>query len=348
MVDTDRDIGGSGKPACSLVIRCYNEEQHIGRLLTGITQQTVREVEIIVVDSGSTDATVSIASRYAAKIVNIKPEEFSFGRSLNLGCAAAGGEFLVLASAHCYPLYKDWLEHLLRPFDDPKVGLAYGKQKGNETTKFSEHQVFAKWFPEVSDFNQDHPFCNNANAAIRRELWAELPYDESLTGLEDLDWAKRVRPLGYKIAYVADADMVHVHDEKARGIYNRYRREAMAHKHIFPEQRFSLWDFIRLFTGNVFSDYFHARRERILWGNLKSILSFRFLQFWGTYRGFSRAGDITNQLKQTFYYPQGLGRSRAGSAEPEAQRRIEYSVSAEDREEEGVEKPKEQVVGQEA
>ena len=46
---------------CSIVIRAYNEEKHIGRLLEGIRQQTLKDVEIILVNSGSTDQTVSIA-----------------------------------------------------------------------------------------------------------------------------------------------------------------------------------------------------------------------------------------------------------------------------------------------
>ena len=46
---------------CSIVIRAYNEEKHIGRLLEGIQHQTIKDVEIILVDSGSTDSTVSIA-----------------------------------------------------------------------------------------------------------------------------------------------------------------------------------------------------------------------------------------------------------------------------------------------
>jgi hypothetical protein len=74
----------------------------------------------------------------------------------------------------------DWLERMLARFADPQVALVYGKQRGNETTKYSEHQVFAKWFPEKSNLNQDHPFCNNANAAIRWSLWEQLPYDETL------------------------------------------------------------------------------------------------------------------------------------------------------------------------
>jgi rhamnosyltransferase len=309
----------------SIIIRCYNEEQHIGRLLSGLLQQTVRDVEIIVVDSGSTDATLSIAARYPVKVLFIRPEEFSFGRSLNLGCQAAKGEFIVIASAHIYPVYEDWLERLLAPFADPQVALVYGKQRGNEATRYSEHQVFARWFPEASNLNQDHPFCNNANAAIRRSVWERLPYDETLTGLEDIDWARRVMQSGYKIVYVADAEVIHLHNESPRRIYNRYRREAIALKRISPQERFSLWDFVRLFAGNVVSDFYHAWHDRVLWRNLLAIPTFRLMQFWGTYRGFAQRGSVTSQLKQTFYYPNGLTRSPPTTTKPEPGRRVKYA-----------------------
>ena len=251
----------------SIIIRCYNEEQHIGRLLSGIMKQTVQDIEIIVVDSGSTDATVSIASRYPVKILSIKPNEFSFGRALNIGCQAASGEFLVIASAHVYPVYQDWLEHLLAPFADPTVALTYGKQRGCETTQYSEHQIFATWFPHQLNAlqKQEHPFCNNANAAIRRDLWQQYPYNEYLTGLEDLDWAKRVMQAGYQIAYVPEAEIIHVHQETPRRIYNRYRREAIALKQIYPEENFHFRDFIRLFMANAFSDYYPVSHSCLDW-----------------------------------------------------------------------------------
>ncbi|MFZ6019692.1 MAG: glycosyltransferase family 2 protein, partial [Chloroflexota bacterium] len=127
---------------CSVVIRAYNEEKHIGRLLSGILQQTVREVQIILVDSGSTDATLAIASRFPVEVVHIRPQEFTFGRSLNLGIAQARADVVVMASAHVYPVYPDWLERLIEPFEDPQIAVAYGKQRGAETTQYSEHQVF--------------------------------------------------------------------------------------------------------------------------------------------------------------------------------------------------------------
>lgn len=291
---------------CSIIIRTYNEEQHLGKLLAGILQQTEQNYEVIIVDSGSIDATLAIAARFPVRIVHITPQEFTFGRSLNVGCEAAEGEFLVMASAHVYPVYPDWLERLLDPFDDAQVALAYGKQRGMDTTKFSEHQIFAKWFPEERIPRQRHPFCNNANAAVRRNLWQQRPYDETLTGLEDLEWANWAINQGHFISYVPEAEIIHVHDETPRGVYNRYRREAMAMKMTFPEQKFHFWDFLRLFPSNAISDSWYAIRQHTFRGAFTSILWFRFMQFLGTWRGFSSPGPLTGRLKQAFYYPLGF------------------------------------------
>jgi glycosyltransferase involved in cell wall biosynthesis len=309
----DRPVGPH--PLYSVVIRAYNEEKYIGRLLEGILHQTVKEqVEIIIVDSGSTDATISIARRYPVQVVQIQPGEFTFGKSLNRGISQAQGEFIIIASAHVFPVYPDWIERLVAPFSDQKVALTYGKQRGNSSTKFSEHQVFARWFPETSNPNQLHPFCNNANAAIRRSVWQDHHYDESLSGLEDLAWAQVVIDIGHTIAYVAEAEIIHVHDETPQGIYNRYRREAMAFKRIYPEERFRLWDLFRLITTNITSDLWHAGQDGQLFENFGGILWFRWMQFWGTYHGYRQSGPLTRQLRRTFYYPQGI-KSKNASVE---------------------------------
>ena len=309
----------------SIVIRCFNEGRHIGRLLHGVTQQTLRGVEIVIVDSGSTDGTLAVAKRYPTKIISIRPEDFSFGHSLNVGCQAATGEFLIITSGHVYPVYKDWLEQLITPFEDPKIALVYGKQRGTETTAFSEHQVFAKWFAEESNLHQGHPFCNNANAAIRREVWEKLPYNEDLTGLEDIDWAQRAMQMGFKIAYVANAEVAHVHNESPQQTYNRYRREAIALKRISPEEHFHFGDFLRLFLTNVFSDYVHGLRDDPPKRELMEIVRFRLMQFWGTYRGFAHRTPVTSQLKRTFYYPNhGEQTDKVLSQHPDQNRLVDY------------------------
>ena len=152
-----------------------------------------------------------IAEQNGARIVQIAPEQFSFGRSLNVGIDAARGEYVVIASAHVHPVYPDWLECLLRPLEDPGIALVYGKQRGTSGSRFSEHQIFRQWFPDQDIPAQANPFCNNANAAIRRALWEQQAYDEQLTGLEDVAWAKWAQTHGYRIAYAAHAEIIHVH-----------------------------------------------------------------------------------------------------------------------------------------
>lgn len=290
---------------CSIVIRAYNEAEHLPRLLEGISHQTIKEVEVILVDSGSTDATASIAESFGANVVRIAADEFTFGRSLNYGIKTAKHELVVIASAHVYPVYPDWLECLLLPFNDNKTALVYGKQRGTSTSKFSELQIFQQWFPDADAPHQPSPFCNNANAAIRRSLWELHPYDETLTGLEDVAWAKWAQSLGSDITYAPKAVVIHAHNETLRGVLNRYEREGMAFKQIFPESHFNVYDFVRLTTTNILSDLWHAKRERVLLRNLASIFWFRTMQFWGTYQGYRLSGPLTSHLRQTFYYPRG-------------------------------------------
>ncbi len=290
---------------CSLVVRAYNEAQHLGRLLEGIAQQTIKDVELILVDSGSSDATVSMAKEAGARIVHIPATEFSFGRSLNLGIGAAGREHVVIASAHVHPVYPDWLELLLRPFQDSHVALVYGKQRGDANSRIPEEQVLRQWYPEEDIARQMNPFCNNANAAIRRSVWEKHAYDEDLTGLEDVAWAKWALGEGYQVAYAARAEIIHVHNERPRGVFERYRREAMAFKRIFPEAHFNIYDFLRLTLTSILSDVNYVARGHTTGRDPLSIFWFRPFQFWGTYQGYRHSSPVTQQLRQTFYYPHG-------------------------------------------
>jgi glycosyltransferase involved in cell wall biosynthesis len=288
------------------VIRAYNEEKHLGRLLEGIAQQTIKDVQVILVDSGSTDGTLDVAAIHQIQVVHIAPDEFTFGRSLNRGITQAQSEKVVIASAHVYPVYPDWLERLLAPLDNPQTGLVYGKQRGAEVSYFSENRVFAHWYPEQSHICQDQPFCNNANSAIQRSLWEKHAFDETLSGLEDIAWAKWVLEQGKHLAYVAEAEVIHVHHETPQGVYNRYKREAMAFKRIFPQEQFHLGNFVHLVITNIASDLFQAARQKVLARHFNSIFWFRWMQFWGTYQGYRQSGPLTAKLRQTFYYPAGV------------------------------------------
>jgi glycosyltransferase involved in cell wall biosynthesis len=309
MADPGTAVTGSISPAMtsvSVVIRALNEAEHLPALFSGLLRQSRPPDQVILVDSGSTDDTVAIASAHGAEIVHIGPDEFSFGRSLNRGCARATGDVLVFASAHVYPLDEKWLELMTSPFDRPEVGLVYGRQTGDERTHFSELQVLRKWFPEISDDNQQSPFCNNASCAVRAAAWRELPYDETLTGLEDLDWANRALAAGWTIVYEARAAIAHIHDESFAQVRNRYRREAIAHRRIFHDQHMSLPSALGLLALAVGRDYLAAMNRGRLLRNLFEIPTFRAAQYLGTWEGFRHRGEVSTSLRRRFYYPAGL------------------------------------------
>lgn len=289
----------------SVVIRTYNESRYLEKLLTQILNQQLScgEIEIVVVDSGSTDNSVEIAKSNGARVVHISKSEFTFGRSLNVGCEAASGDVLVFISGHCIPVNNDWLEKLLRPIVDRCAEYVYGKQIGDDSTLFSERQLFQKYFGDESKIPQEGYFVNNANSAICTATWKEFLFDEQLTGLEDMELGKRIVSRNRRIAYCADAPVFHLHNESWRQVRLRYEREAIALRHIMPEVHLTFGDFLRFFGAAVLLDCRVALRERRLQRVFREIVMFRLMQFWGAYRGNHVHRVLSRQTKYHYFYP---------------------------------------------
>ncbi len=289
----------------SVIIRTYNESKYLGELLSAIAIQDNPgfETEVILVDSGSTDNTLDIAASFACNIVHIPKTDFSFGRSLNMGCTTATGSILVFISGHCIPVDRVWLKNLVSPIIDQKVVWTYGRQIGNKHSRFSELQIFDKYFPSASQIPQQGFFCNNANAAVLKNVWAKYQFDEELTGLEDMHLAQKVVEDGMKLGYIADASVFHLHDENWRKVKNRFEREAIALQRIMPEVQITFSDFLRYFTSSVMLDYSKAIRERIFFKKAKEILMYRLAQYWGSYQGNHSHRKISKKVKEQYFYP---------------------------------------------
>jgi len=288
----------------SIVIRTYNEQLHLPAVLSAIgNQATSFEHETVLVDSGSTDRTVEIAQEFGCRIERIAKDRFSFGRSLNIGCEAARGECLVFVSGHCIPVGKDWLAHLVGPLGTDSIVYTYGRQIGNGTSRFSECQIFGKYFPDESRVPQEGFFCNNANAALLKRTWEHNRFDEELTGLEDMWLSKRLVSQGLKVGYVAEAPVYHLHDESWAQVRRRFEREAIALQHIMPEIHVSFADFMRYFTSAVMLDWGAAMQESMFRRKAKEIFLYRLMQFWGAYRGNQYHRQISRARKEKYFYP---------------------------------------------
>ena len=211
----------------SVVIRTKDEAAGLGMLLCALGEQSRPAGETIVVDSGSRDSTLAIARKWGARIIELNPEQFSFGRALNLGSAAASGEFLVYLSAHACPVDEQYLERLRVPFTEPQVAGVYGRQTPWPKCNVFEASAIEAAFPAGSRHQIDDFFFSAANCAVRRALWEARPFDEELPGCEDQAWAKWAISAGYGIVYEPTAEVFHSHNEGLRGLYRRSRREAI-------------------------------------------------------------------------------------------------------------------------
>jgi rhamnosyltransferase len=240
----------------SIVIRALNEAEFLPECLAKIFDQEFSgNVEVVLVDSGSTDYTVEVAKSFGCKIVYIKKSEFSFGRSLNMGCSVGSGDILVLLSAHCIPTDRYWLKNLIQPILDGVCSYSYGRQIArNGISKFSEGMVFMKYYPEKTSSPQSGYFCNNANSAISRIVWERLRFNEALTGLEDMELAQRLVSQGGRVSYVANSTVEHIHRENWTRIKIRYEREAVAMTDIEPNLNLGLWAAINMFLYAVIAD----------------------------------------------------------------------------------------------
>lgn len=289
----------------SIIVRTLNEAKYLGDLLEGVAAQVTDGLgqEVVIVDSGSTDRTLDIAERHGCVLRHITREEFSFGRSLNIGCEAAQGDMLVITSGHCVPVDEHWLQNLCQPLVEGRAEYTYGRQLAGPTSQYSESRIFAKYYPETRSRAQNGIFCNNANSALLRSAWDKYRFNEELTGLEDMELAQRLVDDGGRIAYVPEAGVYHHHDESWQTVRRRFEREAIALQRIMPHVHVSPVDTARYFTSSVWRDWRSAAGEGLLVKKAVDIVRYRWNQYLGSYRGNHEHRKLSHAEKEKYFYP---------------------------------------------
>ena len=286
-------------PETSVVIRAFNEEKHLPALLEGIRSQNYQDFEVIVVDSGSFDRTREIAQRHCDRLIRIDSQDFTFGYSLNVGINACAGRYVAIVSAHTKPSDGLWLESLIAPLHDSSTAMVYGKQLGGETSKFSEIQDFSRTFgAQRRVLTPPDFFANNANSAIRKDLWGSHGFDETLPGLEDIEWAKYWMERGYQVVYEPAAAIYHIHEETWRQIRRRYQREGIAANKI-GLSRWHRLPLDLLWEGNhLIGDLYQAARQNGVGKRLPEIVLFRLNKSIGTAKGLLDGAAVMDPVKR--------------------------------------------------
>jgi rhamnosyltransferase len=200
----------------SVVIRAKNEARFIGETLAAIFDPAALQPrQVVVVDSGSTDDTVAIVRAYPTTLLQIRPQDFTYGYALNLGVANVDADIVATLSAHSLPVGPEWLRALIEPFAQPRVAGVYGRQlpRSNATVLELLGMRLTGVLSDTPRLLDRRPLFSNANGAFRRSLWLEHAFDEDVGGAEDIAWVRTMQERGYLIAYQPGAGVYHSHGE---------------------------------------------------------------------------------------------------------------------------------------
>ena len=216
----------------SIVIPVKDGGDDLRRCLDGIARQRVDdEVEVVVVDSGSSDGSDTLAEGAGARVHRIPPEEFNHGGTRNLGASLAHGEWLVFTSQDAVAESDDWLALLTAPLREPGVAGAYGRQVAQEDAKPPERFFLDFLYGErarvqraasPADLSMKTTLFSNANSAIRRDVFERFRFVDDINMSEDQEWSQRVLLAGHAIVYEPRAAVRHSHPYTLRTAFRRF------------------------------------------------------------------------------------------------------------------------------
>ncbi|MFN2190312.1 MAG: sugar transferase [Candidatus Promineifilaceae bacterium] len=196
----------------SVIIPAHNAAHCIGDCIKAVANQSVDGVlyEIIVVDDGSDDGTVSIAENAGANVLR-QPRRWP-AAARNLGLEHAKGDIVCFTDADCVPK-PDWIEELLKPFSDDEIIGAkgtYATRQKSLTARFVQHEYEDKYDRLKKQSTID--FIDTHSAAYRKEiLLANDGFDARFNYLEDQELSFRLSARGYKMLFQPNATVYHLH-----------------------------------------------------------------------------------------------------------------------------------------
>ena len=215
-----------------VVIPTYNASCYIGDQISLLNTQTLKPSEILVIDSSSNDGTRDIALRLGARVVMIKKEEFSHGRTRNMAFHLLDDtDVVVFMSQDAVPKDRFLLENLIRALGG-KVVASYARHVPRKDAKPTEFAYRLFNYPAremekgkelVKKLGIRTFFFSNVCSAIKFEVFKKVGgFPEDVAVAEDLVFAAKLMKKGYRIAYVPEACVYHSHNFGPIYYFRRY------------------------------------------------------------------------------------------------------------------------------
>ncbi len=239
----DKDVVEPLAAKLSVVINTKNSPDFFEEILEKYNHQVgFKKVEIIIVDSGSTDDTLEIVRRQGCKLIEIKPEEFRHGRSRNIGIEAANGDFIINTVSDAIPATLDLAYKVAIKLQDNQAAAVSVRQIPRfdadlfAVWSFWQHYTYIfeglptdLWIENVKNLNKLSDFEKRKIAIIddvfvmhKASVIKKQKYDNDIRYAEDLLLSLSYIKQGVKIGFLQSEAVIHSHTRPAEYFFKRY------------------------------------------------------------------------------------------------------------------------------
>lgn len=226
----------------SVIVPVYNGGLVWRGCVAAIRAAVPESRQVFVVDSGSSDGSAEVALDAGFILKRISTQEFDHGGTRQMVAASlVGSEILVFLTQDAIMVSPSALENIVAAFDNPKVGLAYGRQLPRQGAAPIEAHARLYNYPakseertlaDISRLGIKTAFTSNSFAAYRASaLFAVGGFPNKLILAEDMVVAARMIEAGWAVSYVADACVRHSHNYTLFEEFKRYFDIGVLHTH---------------------------------------------------------------------------------------------------------------------
>ena len=296
-------ILGMHDPFVSVILRSFNEAWALKETLPALQAQEYPNWELIIFDSGSTDGSVElIHAANPRHFIQIPPGTYNPSRVLNRGMQLAKSEFGIFLNADATPEGSGWLRPLVTALQDPRTAAVFGRQIPRPCCPAVYAHDYERCFGAQRESEQWDHFFSMVSSGIRKDIWAQRGFLESMQYSEDDEYTRWCRAQGYRLVYCPESLVMHSHNYTSDQAYRRSFGEARALAAVWtgtPGQVNWPRTVLLGWINDVRRDLFCARTRRLL--ELPHAANIRWQQRRAKLAGFKAGWD--------FY--RGSGRGRA-------------------------------------
>lgn len=247
------------KDGISIVIPTWNGGEIFRKNLYAVKNQKFnKKVELIIIDSGSSDGTPEAAEEAGAIVIRIDQKDFHHSRTRNLAVSHAQYDEVVLLVQDAIPYSNHWLDDLTNAITDTNVVAAYGKQIPHDDAdvyarfEVDYHGEYLGDERRIQSLNSPNQFMamsyeealrcvrfDNVCAIYKKDMLSRFPFPDIAFG-EDMAWAKEVILKGHKVVFDPSIQVKHSHNRPPDYRFRRAIVDALACSEILGKTKNNL------------------------------------------------------------------------------------------------------------